>query len=211
MLSRFHPLLLSLIAVVISAPAQAAITYSGDGQNIVISNTFDGVFVNFTDPSNATSYTTSITDPGAGNWDINPFFGGSSFGNADTFEVVTSDGTTNSTLQNLLTSDIVGDGLGDGDSFVTGFSGSIDHMDGTVSGEFVAGQEGYIGFRIDDGSSGYYYGWMRVTLNDDNTSGTIRDWAWENTGAAIQVGQIPEPTAFLLGALGSLLLLRRRR
>ena len=78
-------------------------------------------------------------------------------------------------------------------------------------GNVAARAEGFFAFRIDDGSSGFYYGWMSVTLNDDGNSGTINGWAWENSGASIQVGQIPEPSAFLLGALGTLLLLRRRR
>ena len=45
-----RPFLLSLIAAAISVPAQAAITYSGAGQNVTIPIDFDGVFINFTDP-----------------------------------------------------------------------------------------------------------------------------------------------------------------
>ena len=202
--------LLSLIAAAISVPAQAAITYSGAGQNVTIPIDFDGVFINFTDPLDATAYTTSTSDPGAGNWDINAFFGGSAIGSSSSFEVSTDDGGINSTLMNLTTSDIVGDGSGLGEIFVAASSGSTDHMGGGPN-QFANGVQGYIGFRIDDGASGFYYGWMRVTLNDDGSSGTIHDWAWETSGTSIQVGAIPEPSAFLLGSLGALLLLRRRR
>ena len=207
----FRPFLLSLIAIAmtmaISVPAQAAITYSG-AQNISVSNTFPGIYIDFNNPLDSTSYTTSGTEPA--NWDINPFFGGSAVGNSDDFLVSTDDGSINSTLMNLTTSDIVGDGSGLGEIFVAASSGSTDHMGGGPN-QFANGVQGYIGFRIDDGASGFYYGWMRVTLNDDGSSGTIHDWAWDTSGAAIQVGQIPEPSAFLLGGLASLLLLRRRR
>ena len=205
----FRFLLLSLIAAAITAPAQAAITYSGV-QSITITNTFDGVFVDFTNPLDATAFTTSATDPGAGNWDINPFFGGAAIGSSPTFEVSTDDGTTNSTVMNLGTSDVVGDGSGLGEIFVSGNSGSSDHMGGGPN-QFANGVQGYIAFRIDDGSSGFYYGWMSVTLNDDGNSGTINGWAWENSGGSIQVGQIPEPSSFALVLIASLGLLRRRR
>ena len=198
-------ILMSLIAL---PSLQAAIVYSSI-QDITIPISAGGVYIDFTDPSDATAFTSASSEPA--NWDLNPILGGAAFGTSDTFEVVTSDGTTNSTLQNLATSVIVGDGLGEGDSFVTGFSGSSDHMDGTGSGEFVAGMESYIGFRLDDGASGVYYGWMRVTLRDDGSVGTLHDWAWDTSGAAIQVGQIPEPSVILLSAVGTLLLLRRRR
>ena len=190
-----------IIGLIAAAPLQAAITYSG-AQNLVISNTFDGLYVDFTNPLDASAYTTSGTAPGT--WDINPFFGGAAVGTSDTFEVVTDDGTSNSTLQNLSLSFVVDSGS----TFVSGFSGSSDHM----PSEFTSGSQGYIGFRIDDGFSGVFYGWMRVTFNDNGSPGTLHDWAWDTSGGQIAVGAIPEPNTFgmLIAGLGGLLLLRRR-
>jgi hypothetical protein len=39
----------------------------------------------------------------------------------------------------------------------------------------------------------------------------LHEWAYENTGAAIQVAAIPEPRAALLAGISLLLGLRRRR
>lgn len=156
----FRSLLLSLIAVAISVPAQAAITYSGL-QLIWVTNDFEGIYIDFTDPLDASSFTTTVSATEPANWDLNPFFGGSAFGNSDTFEVVTDTGATNSTLRNFAAGVTIGDGLDE--NFVTGASGSTDHMGG-ITPEFTNGVEGYIAFRVDDGASGFFYGWMSVTL-----------------------------------------------
>ena len=197
------PILLSLAA---ATPLQAAISYSGT-QNVVISNTFTSLYLDFDDPLDATSFTTSSSEPGS--WDINTFFGGTAFGNSDTFLVSTDDGTVNSTLQNLSLTVVVGDGLGEGENFVASFSGSSDHM----GSEFTNGVAGYFGFQIYDGVGDYYFGWMRVTFFDDGSTGVLHEWAWDTSGAAIQVGAVPEPGSLGLLALGagSLLVLRRRR
>jgi hypothetical protein len=58
-------------------------------------------------------------------------------------------------------------------------------------------------------NAGPYYGWMRVVLENDGSTGLIRDWAYENSGAAITV---PEPaSSTLLGVCAALLTVRRRR
>lgn len=54
------------------------------------------------------------------------------------------------------------------------------------------------------------YGWMRVTLTNDGTPGIIHDWAL-SSDANFTVGMIPEPSVALLGGIGMLCLLRRRR
>ena len=60
-----------------------------------------------------------------------------------------------------------------------------------------AGNAGYAGFEFTyDGASAY--GWMKI--NFSGSSFTVEEWAFDNTGAAIEVGAIPEPgTALLLG------------
>ena len=191
------PVLMLLAA---AAPLQAAISYSGI-KDLTISDTFTSLYVDFTDPLDASAVVTSSTEPGS--WDINAFFGGTAFGSSDTFKVVTDDGTTNSTLQNLSQTVVVDGAL----SFVNSFSGSTDHM----GSEFSNGIEGYFGFKIYDGVSNYYFGWMRVTFYDDGSTGILHDWAWDTSGAGIQVGAVPEPGSMGLLSLGAACLVLRRR
>ena len=64
----------------------------------------------------------------------------------------------------------------------------------------------YVGFRFDPGGSGTtVYGWFRMTY-DSASNATIDQWAWEDSGAGIAIGAIPEPGTALLGEAG-----RRRR
>ncbi|NNC90564.1 MAG: hypothetical protein HKN82_19075 [Akkermansiaceae bacterium] len=200
-------LTLALLAVALCGPAQAGITYSGV-QDIAIPADFDGIYLDFTDPSDATQFTTSTT--ASAGWDINFFFGGAAIGTSDTFLPVTDAAATNADVVNVgpqFSQSIDGTG-----NYPSGFSGSTGHMT-AVGGSFTSGVEGYIGFRLNP-SSENYNGWMRVTLKDDGTTGIIHDWAWDSMGGSILVGLIPEPGA--AGVAGFLLLTcalfqRRRR
>jgi len=69
------------------------------------------------------------------------------------------------------------------------------------------GEESYVGFSfaLDGNPDNVRYGWALVTL--ESTSVTLHQWAYENTGEAIVVGNplnaaVPEPSSivFLLGA-----------
>lgn len=60
------------------------------------------------------------------------------------------------------------------------------------------GSDGYIGFRFNPSGSQQLYGWGHVTISADRTVLTLVDWAYENTGAPIHAGEIPEPTTSLL-------------
>lgn len=80
---------------------------------------------------------------------------------------------------------------------------------GSVTG-WTSGVSGYFGFRFDDqGQSGTntVYGWARLTivLDDLNSEVTLHEWAYEDSGGAIQVGAVPEPAAVTTG-LGALAL-----
>ena len=61
----------------------------------------------------------------------------------------------------------------------------------------------YIGFSFVNGAT-TDYGWANLVLNCSSTTGfTIQDAYYENTGAAITVGAVPEPSSIALLALGA--------
>ena len=198
-----------LASLTVAHSAQAVITYSGI-QDISIPTSFNGIYIDFTDPNDATMFATSTTAPA--DWDLNFFFGGAAIGSTPDLLVASDTGLVNSNVENYPQTVIIGDGSGDGETFVSTFNGSTNHM-GTGTNQFENNVEGYMGFQISDGSTGYYYGWMRVTLRDDGSPGTIHDWAWDTSGNPIQVGVfIPEPHVPVLTAFGlGFLMLRRRR
>ena len=57
----------------------------------------------------------------------------------------------------------------------------------------------YVGFRF-TGVSGTQYGWASVTLNNPGETITVNEWAYEDTGSRIHLGEVPAPgTATLAG------------
>jgi|GEM_PF-1922311 len=102
-------------------------------------------------------------------------------------------------------------------------------------GTGAASVRGYLGFRIPDGASGFYFGWFDVTVSRDGTghaggtvgpatfqpvgtpsyfSLTIHAWAYDDTGAAILAGQtsaVPGGAGLAALAVGASGLRRRRR
>jgi hypothetical protein len=207
LIRRFLP---AAVGIVLATNLSATVVYSGL-QNISISSTFAGIYLDFTDGDDAATVTQSTTTPGT--WDVNLFFGGAGIANSDTFQPVTAAGTTNAAVLKLSG----GDTVSSSSTFPPlspGFSGSTSHM-GAGVGQWVNGEStGYIGFRILPASFSAnapgttIYGWMHVTLQDDGGAGTIHSWAWETSGAPIT---IPEPGFTVLLGLGALTMLLRRR
>ena len=142
----------------------ADVIYSGL-QNTTIPTTYAGV---------------NIDVDGAGGWDLNPFLGGVYLSNSAAFQPGRSGTGGLDTVLNFSTgATISASGL----NFATGSGGSLDHL-GT---QFTAGQEGYLGFRL----NGSNYGWMRVVFTNNAAGAKVLDWAYENTGgAAIQTGNV---------------------
>ena len=81
---------------------------------------------------------------------------------------------------------------------------------------FGDGSRGFMGFKTSAG----YFGWMDVSTVQvpdagfngvDDLQLTIHGWAYDDTGAGISAGNVPEPTSLALLAAGSIGLLARRR
>jgi len=88
---------------------------------------------------------------------------------------------------------------------------------GLVNGSY------YVAFDVEDqaNANAVYYGWMNVTASGINTLSTVtftlNEWAYDNTGASIRVGQVsavPEPSTCVMAlaglACGGYSLVRRR-
>ncbi|MEI6606893.1 MAG: autotransporter-associated beta strand repeat-containing protein [Verrucomicrobiota bacterium] len=202
---RRHVIGLTTLSLLV--PAAADVIYS-NLQNIAIPNTYAGVYL---DVNGSSGWNTDMFNPVAG-WDINLFFSGLDVANAPGFQPLRSGTTSMSAILNLA----AGTSIGSGSVFSTfvqgaggetpgaaGYGGSIAHM-GNAAGQFTAGTEGYIGFRL----NGTGYGWMRVVLG--GATPVIEDWAYDTSGAAIGVGNVQQNAAgqpvTLNSAAGSLAL-----
>ncbi|MFT6576361.1 MAG: hypothetical protein ACJA16_004569 [Akkermansiaceae bacterium] len=187
--------------ILLAAPLPAAVVYSGV-QNIPIPTTFAGVYV---DIDTETTSTTTIPV-----WDINPFFGGVGISNSATFQPART-GTGNfDVITRLGLGAVISSSL----NYSTGVGGSGDpntHL-GPGTDQFSGGAEDYLGFRLTlNDTSGPFYGWMRVTLTANTSGAFIHDWAWDNTGAGITSGTVPEPESAMLTFLWLCVVAMRRR
>jgi len=151
-----------LAVVLTAAPATADIIYGSLQQTI------------------STDYTGVTVTVGAGT--LNPFFGGAGVANNNALQPFRLAATGLSTIKDFGTGVTIDSGSG---ALATGAGGSINHL-GT---QFTDGTQGYVGFKLDAAN----YGWMRVVLtNNTSTPVTpmVKDWAYDNTGAAIKTGWI---------------------
>jgi len=216
------------------AGASAAITYSGI-KNVAIPTNFAGIYLDFSDDTDASVFTTPAESAVVGGdpWDVNFFFSGVGMAYSPDFQPFIDDDPTPTNMSQILKV-APGTTIDSGSAFgqvlgVAGYGGSGKPA-GSPSGEdhfttpdtsnttdysaFTVGTPGYLAFVADvDGIT--VYGWMQVTFQNDGfsedggTLGTIHDWAWDDT--AIDVGAIPEPGAVVLIVLGAAAFLRRQR
>jgi hypothetical protein len=194
---------LILPIVALATNSHAAIVASGL-QNITITSDFTGLYLDI-DGGGA------VAEEALG-WDLNAFFGGEGIGNSPSFHPVAATVSLDAPILNLAFGQTVNASSIFASTYPGGFSSSDTHV-GNGAGQFISGDEGYIGFQFTaNNNAGPFYGWMRVELSNTGDTGLIREWAYENSGAAITVGAVPEPStlcALLLGTAG--FCYRRRR
>jgi len=91
----------------------------------------------------------------------------------------------------------------------------LTYNDSADMGGFINSGTSYLAFSFFVGGS-TRYGWMEFTLpfGSDLTDGTLNAIAWEDSGASIQTGAVPEPAHAAIGGgiiAGLLAFFRRRR
>lgn len=178
----------SAVTLVLALPTAADVIYS-NLKDISIPANFDGVYLDV----DSGNWNTDADAPQSG-WDINPFFGGSVLWNSPGFQPVRSGTGATDAVLNLAAGTMV-DGGSTFSTFVQGpggqnpggpgYGSSEAHLGGSP-GQFVAGSEGYFGFRMTGGN----YGWMRVVLTNNSGGALIKEWAYDNSGAAIGVANV---------------------
>ena len=191
-----------ILSFAIRHSANAAVIYSGV-KDLAIPTNLNGIYINIDTGASSTSAITG--------WDINPFFGGAGVANSSAFQPARlASGNLDPALR-LNLGGVVGAAL----TYSSGFGGSgdpISHL-GAAANQFQVSSEAYLGFRFNtDASAGPFYGWIRVVFTNNTSGGLIKDWAYDDTGSAITIESVPEPSRAVLGLFGLLALnLRRRR
>ena len=186
-------LALTLTALLMAAPISsnaAVIMIDFSSAPKVIPNTLDGLYLNLV---TGTISTASVPPVG---WDINPYNSGTGFGFFAP-AVPSGQGTLASgpTALSLLGGQTIG-------------LAGIYQPDQALGTNFQITGIHYAGFRFLNESTGTSnYGWIKLSTTGGAGSGfpaKLLGYAYENTGAAITAGQIPEPATSGLLAWGTL-------
>ena len=185
--------------------ANAAIVYSGV-VNLTIANSTNGLYLNVV--------TGAINEPGntgggtVSGWDINPYSGSGliMFNPSAPAGGVYVQRTGGGAPGNLPGGQLI-------DAASTYGAGTASS---TGAQPFVfSSDQNIIGFRFQNEAAAnqIQYGWFRLALDTTfNGNRRLVEYAYENTGAGIQAGAVPAPTAGMaLLSLGGLGLLGRRR
>ena len=161
----------SLLALGCAMNARADVIYSGQ-QNLAIPNTLNGLYLNVLTGSTSTS-----------GWQLNASFGGIDVYNTEVFQPVRVGTSSVDPILNLGQHTIVNSSSTYDLNSEYGAS-EYNLTDGT----FTAGQEGYLGFKVTNGTE-TYFGWMRVVFTGTGTA-LIKDWAYDTTAGSIGVGNV---------------------
>jgi hypothetical protein len=205
-------ILLPLLILAAATSSRAGLIYSGV-QNIPIPVDLpagsEGVYLRVSDGTVSGSYP---ADWNTAPW-INPFFGGVDIGNSELLRPVITGSDPNTGSVQIVNLALVTT-VSSGSNFALGPRGSSTHV-GLAPDQFQLGTPGLIGFVFETTAGGPdYYGWLRMTANNVG-AGSIIDWAYEDSGAAIlagDIGAVPEPGTVLFGvACVAVTLCRRRR
>ncbi|MBR9760434.1 PEP-CTERM sorting domain-containing protein [bacterium] len=195
----------AILVASFTSVASAALIHFPD-QNIPIPTTFAGVTVDLE------SGLVSNDLEGFSAGDANFLLGGLGITNdadedstSPSWQPVRSAANNTDPIVSLGIGAVVSGALLVGDDFGASF-GANSHFPA-----FPSGTPGFIGFQLELDDATLVNGWMEVTLQDDNTPGIIHQWAFEDSGASIRVGQIPEPGQTVLSLIGLTLLALRRR
>lgn len=187
------------MAALLAGSSQAAVVRVDlSGSPVAVPATLDGLYLNI-----ATGLTSTGDIPPAG-WDVNFYHTGSGLG----FFVSSNPGG-----QGILASGAVPLALAGG--------GTIGPAGLYLSGQtpatpFLATGVHYAGFRFYNETTGFLnYGWAQFSTTGGTGAGfpaNLLAYGYEDSGAPLTAGQIPEPTApVLLGALAFVGLIPRRR
>lgn len=174
--------------------AGAAVVYSGVVNSpIQPSSVNGGVYFDFELPGTITQGSRFDT------WDVNPYESGTKFYiNSNTSMVATGTGATN-----LLAGTVIGP-----DSIYNAVSDRVLTVTPTESDHL------YLGFKFNSNNPGggpmVMYGWAQLKLNA-GAPGNLVSFAYDDSGAPIAAGVVPEPSSLGLLALGSLGLSQWRR
>jgi hypothetical protein len=184
----------ALAAPALAPSADATVVYSGP-VNLSIPNNFDGVYINLVTGATGTA---GGSVPG---WNWDPYNSGTAmsfFWNASPNNggLSSDGGATYAVLP-------FGASIGGGNTYI-GLTSTA------AAAGWAAGADAYLGVKIlNSATSTTNYGWIHLmTTGNSGFPATIVDWAYENTGASLTAGQVPEPTTFALlgvmaaGALG---------
>lgn len=178
----------------------AAIVYSGPlNLSVPTTNGQGGIYIDLTKPGSSFIPTKSGGGAAEGlntllpGWDFNFYQSSASYGNAlrwyyNTGSKAVFDGANHTAA---LSAGVTVDGSSSLGSYLT------------MTPEFT-GTTAFMGVEFLNASSNPLFGWIRIT--GGSTAGipaTIVDWAYENSGAGIQTGVVPEPSSLALGCLAA--------
>lgn len=177
------------LATVMTAPAQAAIVVFSTP--LAIPNNIDGLYINLVTGESDTAPVTG--------WDINPYSAAGSLAffygaaaNPDSAGMLDASGTAYASLAES--------------SLVSASASFSQAASSAFASAFTSPGTHFLGVRFQNEQTGQVnFGYMQFQVGAGSTTGfplTLVGWAYENTGAGINVAAIPEPGTYALMLAG---------